>query len=242
VSGWLGVDVPDVIYAIEDQLSAGEMFDTWPALATPAMDDRYRELMARARPGGVAAAARGLLRSGAITEREAWGIVYSISVSAVATAASITLAIGLSVDHELWHRMADPTAAIAAIEEAIRLGSPFPHASRFVREPFTVGGLAVRPGDQILMWLTAANRDLPGRQERPLDQFDPGRDNTDHLGWGSGYHRCAGAHHARALAVTAVTTLARRCPGLGRAGPWTRFVGIDDGFTAAPVRNRPAAR
>jgi hypothetical protein len=32
-----------------------------------------------------------------------------------------------------------------------------------------------------------------------------------------------------------VTELARRCPRLALAGPWARFVGIDDGFTAAPA-------
>jgi hypothetical protein len=32
-----------------------------------------------------------------------------------------------------------------------------------------------------------------------------------------------------------VTALARRCPRLELAGPWKRFVGIDDGFIAAPA-------
>ncbi len=233
---WLGVDVSDVLFAVADQLAAGEMFETWPALATPEMDDHYRALMARPGLGGVAAAARDLVRSGTITEREAWGIVYSVSVSSVATAASITLAVGLSMEHGLWHRMAGTEDARAAIEEAVRLGSPFPQASRFVREAFTIGHVAVQPGDQVLMWLTAANRGLPGPHRLPLDRFDPSRDNTHHLGWGSGYHSCAGAHLARALAATAVTTLATSCPDLGPAGPWKRFVGIDDGFTAAPAR------
>jgi hypothetical protein len=53
---------------------------------------------ARPRPqlGGVAAAARELVGSGAPIERESCGIVYSIAVSAVATATTITLATGLS--------------------------------------------------------------------------------------------------------------------------------------------------
>jgi hypothetical protein len=32
-----------------------------------------------------------------------------------------------------------------------------------------------------------------------------------------------------------VTTLAQRCPGLTMSGPWKRYVGIDDGYVAAPV-------
>jgi cytochrome P450 len=216
-------------------MAAGDMFATWPPLATAEMDDWFRALMARPGLGGVAAAARDLVRSGVITEREAWGIVYSISVSAVATATTITLAAGLSVEHDLWHRMTGNRDAQGAVEEAIRLGNPFPHASRFVREAFTVGDLPVQPGDQVLMWLTAANRDLPGPHRQPLDRFDPWRDNAHHVGWGSGYHLCGGVHHARALAVVAVSTLAQRRPGLGLAGPWKRFVGIDDGFVAAPA-------
>jgi len=234
MADWLGVEPPDVIYAIDDQLAGGDMFDDWPPLAPPGMDDHYRSLMARPHLGGVAAAARDLVGSGVITERESWGMIYSISVSSVATAATITLTAGLSVEHDLWHRMTDTEDALRAIEEAVRLGNPFPQASRFAREPFTVGELHVEPGEQVLMWLTAANRDLPGPHEQPLDRFDPWRANT-HLGWGSGYHLCGGVHHARAIAETAVTTLAEQCPDLGFAGPWTRCVGIDDGYSAAPA-------
>jgi cytochrome P450 len=235
MAGWLGVDESDLNFAIEDQIAAGDMFDTWPAFATPEMDDHYRALMRRPDIGGVAAAARDMVEAGDISEREAWGIIYSISVSSVATAATITLAIGLGIEHDLWRRMDDGDFARAAIEEAVRLGNPFPQASRFVREPFTIGDVAVRPGDQVLMWLTAANRDLPGEHEQPFDRFDPHRDNAHHVGWGSGYHLCAGVHHARTLAATAVTTLARQCPNLRIAMPWKRFVGIDDGFVAAPA-------
>lgn len=235
MADWLGIDESDVRYAIADQIAAGDMFETWPAFATPEMDDHYRALMRGPDLGGVAAAVRHMFAAGDIGEREAWGIVYSISVSSVATAASITLAVGLAIEHDLWHRMDDPDYARAAIEEAVRLGNPFPQASRFVREPFMIGDVAARPGDQVLMWLTAANRGLPGPHAQPLDRFDPQRDNSHHVGWGSGYHLCAGVHHARSIAAAAVTTLARQCPNLGIAMPWKRFVGIDDGFVAAPA-------
>jgi len=235
MADWLGVTPSDVTYAIDDQLAAGDMFETWPVLAAPDMDDHFRSLMARPDLDGIAAEARELMRSGVLTEREAWGIVYSISVSSVATAATITLTVGLGVENDLWHRMADPADVRGAVEEAVRLGNPFPQASRFAREPFTVGDVAVERGEQVLLWLTAANRGLPGDHRRPLDRFDPGRDTSQHVGWGSGYHQCGGVHHARALAATAVTTLARHAPELQLAGPWRRFVGIDDGYTAAPA-------
>jgi len=232
---WLGVEPADVEYAIADQLAQGEFFEHWPMLTTAAMDEYYRALMARRGLGGVAAEAKALVDGGVVTEREAWGIVYSLSVSTVATAAAVTLAAGLSVEQGTWERMADPALADGAVQEAIRIGNPFPQASRFVREPFAIGDVAVRPGDQVLMWLTAANRDLPGPHGQPLDRFDPERDNGRQLGFGSGYHLCGGVHHVREVAVSAVTTLAERCPQLRIVGPWKRFVGIDDGYVAAPV-------
>jgi len=234
-AAWLGVEPADVEYAITDQLDQGEFFEHWPMLSTEEMDEHYRALMARPELGGVAAEARALVAAGVVTEREAWGIVYSLSVSTVATAAAVTLAAGLSVEQGTWERMADPALADGAVQEAIRIGNPFPQASRFVREPFAIGDVAVRPGDQVLMWLTAANRDLPGPHGQPLDRFDPERDNGRQLGFGSGYHLCGGVHHVREVAVSAVTTLAERCPQLRIVGPWKRFVGIDDGYVAAPV-------
>jgi cytochrome P450 len=236
---WLGIEVSDVTYATADQIDQGEFFEHWPMLSTSSMDDHYRDLMDRPRAGGVAAEARDFVAEGVITEREAWGIVYSLSVSTVATAAAVTLAAGLTVEHGLWERMVDRADAGAAVEEAIRIGNPFPQSSRFVREPFQIGDVAVQPGDQVLMWLTAANHDLPGPQEQPLDRFDPGRDNSQHLGFGTGYHLCGGVHHVREVAITAVTTLAERCPQLRLAGPWERFVGIDDGYVAAPAASGP---
>jgi len=234
-AAWLGVEPADVEYAITDQLDQGEFFEHWPMLSTEEMDEHYRALMARPELGGIAAEARALVAAGVVTEREAWGIVYSLSVSTVATAAAVTLAAGLSVEQGTWERMADPALADGAVQEAIRIGNPFPQASRFVREPFAIGDVAVRPGDQVLMWLTAANRDLPGPHGQPLDRFDPERDNGRQLGFGSGYHLCGGVHHVREVAVSAVTTLAERCPQLRIVGPWKRFVGIDDGYVAAPV-------
>jgi len=234
---WLGVEPTDVEYAIADQLAQGEFFEHWPMLTTAAMDEYYRALMARPGLGGVAAEAKALVAGGVVTEREAWGIVYSLSVSTVATAAAVTLAAGLSVEQGTWERMADPARAAGAVQEAVRIGNPFPQASRFVRESFQIGDVEVEPGDQVLMWLTAANRGLPGAHAEPLDRFDPGRDHTQHLGFGSGYHLCGGLHHVREVAVTAVTTLAERCPHLQIAGPWKRFVGIDDGYLAAPAES-----
>ena len=239
LADWLGIPPSDVTYAVDDQLAMGDTFASWPALAAPEMDAHYRALMARPDLSGVAAEARDLVAAGVLTERESWGVVYSVSVSAVATATAAALTVGLLLEHDLWQEMTEPERVRAAVEEALRLGSPFPESSRFAREHFTLGDVAVEPGDQVLLWLTAANRGIPGEHRQPLDRFDPDRDTREHLGWGSGYHRCAGMHHARTAAVATVTALAQHCPGLAMAGPWKRYVGIDDGYVATPVVTLP---
>jgi cytochrome P450 len=147
LADWLGIAPSDVTYAVDDQLAAGDMFASWPPVATPEMDAHYRGLMARPGLTGVAAEARDLAAAGILTERESWGVLYAISVSAVATATVATLTVGLALEHDLWHLMGDPERAGPAVEEALRLGTPFPQASRFAREPFTVGEVAVQPGD-----------------------------------------------------------------------------------------------
>jgi cytochrome P450 len=235
LADWLGIPPSDVTYAVDDQIAIGDTFASWPALAAPEMDAHYRALMARPDLSGVAAEARDLVAAGVLTERESWGALYSVSVSAVATATAAALTVGLLLEHDLWPRTAEPAQVRAAVEETLRLGSPFPEASRFAREHFALGDVAVEPGDQVLLWLTAANRGIPGEHRQPLDRFDPDRDTSEHLGWGTGYHRCAGLHHARTVAVATVTVLAHHCPGLTMAGAWKRYVGVDDGYVATPV-------
>ena len=102
LADWLGIAPAEVMYAVDDQVAAGDMFAAWPPLATPEMDAHYRAVMARPDLTGVAAEARDLAAAGVFTERESWGILYAISVSAIATATTAALAVGLALEHDLW--------------------------------------------------------------------------------------------------------------------------------------------
>ena len=104
LADWLGIPPSDVTYAVDDQLAIGDTFASWPALATPEMDAHYRALMARPDLSGVAREARDMVAAGVLTERESWGVLYSVSVSAVATATAAALTVGLLLEHDLWHR------------------------------------------------------------------------------------------------------------------------------------------
>ena len=208
-------------------------------LSTAEMDEHYRALMARPELGGVAAEARELVAAGVLTEREAWGIVYSLSVSAVATAAAVTLAVGLAVEHGTWHRMADPAAAAAPSRR--RSGSatrsPRPAGSCASRSP--IGDVAVQPGDQVLMWLTAANRDLPGPHAAAARPVRPGARQRQAPGLRL---RLPPVRRRAPRPRRSPSPRSPRWPSAARSlrivGPWKRFVGIDDGYVAAPRRPR----
>jgi len=72
------------------------------------MDEYYRAVMARPDLSGVAVQAREMVAAGVLTKRESWGVLYAISVGAVATARTATLAVGLSLEHDRGPRR--PTA------------------------------------------------------------------------------------------------------------------------------------
>jgi cytochrome P450 len=97
---------------------------------------------------------------------------------------------------ELVQRLLDDDAAMAAaIEEAVRLTSPFHGFSRTTTGPVDIGDVTI-PADQVvrLCW-AAANRDAEVFADANL--FDIDRERNPHLGFGAGRHVCAGAPFAR---------------------------------------------
>jgi len=97
----------------------------------------------------------------------------------------------------------DPSRAVGAFNEVVRIESPLRAFTRVATEDTEVGGAAVRAGTRLAVFYASANRD-ERKWERP-DEFDILRDNTDHLGLGYGVHGCAGQGLAR-LEVGAVLT------------------------------------
>ncbi|MEV0821629.1 cytochrome P450 [Nonomuraea rubra] len=90
---------------------------------------------------------------------------------------------------------ADRASIPAAIEESLRLFTPFAALGRATTRQVELGGVTI-PADQLVMcWLAAANRDP--RQFTDPEAFDPGRDPNPHLGFGRGIHFCLGAPLAR---------------------------------------------
>lgn len=87
---------------------------------------------------------------------------------------------------------------------------------RFAVSDITIGGVTIAAGEAIVTTYAASGLD-PQHYGPTADEFDPGRAADDHLAFGAGVHRCAGAPLARMEAVTALPALFDRYPRLALA-------------------------
>jgi cytochrome P450 len=103
-----------------------------------------------------------------------------------------------------------------AVDEVLRWDPPVQVIARRAAEPIHVRQVPVHAGATIVLLCGSANRD-PAYCPEP-DRFDITRTAGTALSFGSGPHRCLGAHLARVEAVEVFSRLARRFPGLRLAG------------------------
>jgi cytochrome P450 len=100
-----------------------------------------------------------------------------------------------------------------AVEESLRVEPAAAVVDRYATREVQLAGVTIARRDLVRVSITAANRD-PAAFADP-DRFDLWRpDAARHLAFARGPHFCIGAHLARLEAVTAVTTLVSRLPGL----------------------------
>lgn len=114
---------------------------------------------------------------------------------------------------EQWRKLvADPALALKATEEVLRFEPSLLATYRTAFNDVEVGGKTILAGQRILTLLSAGNRD-PEMFDDP-DSFEIERDGKKHLSFGGGIHFCVGAELARLEGEIALSTLARRLPGL----------------------------
>ncbi len=122
----------------------------------------------------------------------------------------------------------------SAVEELLRYDTPVQLVSRVVMEPVELAGITVEPGERVVAYLGAGNRDperFPAAGALRLDRAD-----NAPLSFGGGIHYCLGAPLARLEAQIALPALVRRFPGLAPAGePERRNSLAIRGFTRLPV-------
>ncbi len=89
----------------------------------------------------------------------------------------------------------DPAGLPTAIEEIVRWTTPSPAKRRTATKATELAGVAISPGQKVVIWEGSANRDETVFAR--ADQFDIHRDPNPHVGFGHGIHFCLGASLAR---------------------------------------------
>jgi cytochrome P450 len=113
-----------------------------------------------------------------------------------------------------------------AVEEIVRWASPVIFMRRTVsdtvEDPVHLGGQRLGPGDKLLMFYWAANRD-PAHFTDP-ERFDVRRAPNPHIGFGGpGPHFCLGAHLARREIRVMFRELLTRVPDIHATAPPVRL-------------------
>ena len=106
----------------------------------------------------------------------------------------------------------DPRLLRPGLEELMRYDGPVHITARIATTAVEIGGETIRPGEQVVVSLAAANRD-PDQFPDP-DRLDVSRSPNRHLGLGAGPHFCLGAALARIEGQAAFGALLRRFPHL----------------------------
>ena len=156
-----------------------------------------------------------------MTEAQAVGsLVILVGAGGESTAGLIGNAARILAERpDLQDRLrADPALVPRYLEEVLRLESPFRGHFRHVRTTTTLGGVALAPGDHLLLLWAAANRDPDAFPEPDAVLLDR-RLAANHVAFGRGIHFCLGAPLARLEARSAIEALVTR----------TRSFGLDPG-------------
>jgi cholest-4-en-3-one 26-monooxygenase len=103
-----------------------------------------------------------------------------------------------------------------AIQEIIRIATPFTHLVRTATADHELHGKQIKDGDKVLMLFAAGNFD-----ERAFDDpntFDLSREKNPHVSFGRGPHQCLGKHVASLEMKILLEELLRRTKDITAAG------------------------
>jgi cytochrome P450 len=128
----------------------------------------------------------------------------------------------------------DPALIPDAVEEMLRLYTPYRGFARTARCDVQFGDKLVREGDVVAAVFTSGNRD-EDVFDKP-DAFDLNRRKKDLLTFGRGPHMCPGAPLARLLLIVAIEGIVRRTRRIEIAGEMTMTNWPEYGPLAVPIR------
>jgi cytochrome P450 len=128
----------------------------------------------------------------------------------------------------------NPALIPDAVEELLRLYTPYRGFARTARCDVQLGDRLVREGDVVAAVFTSGNRD-ENVFENP-DEFDLNRRKKDLLTFGRGPHMCPGAPLARLLLNVAIEGIVRRTRRIEIAGEMTMTNWPEYGPLAVPIK------
>lgn len=133
-----------------------------------------------------------------------------------------------------------PELVTNAIDEAIRLETPIQWFTRVATHDVDLEGTVIPDGARVMAIFGSANRDEL-RWERPTE-FDITRpDASQHLGFGTGEHSCAGQGLAKLEIRALLEAMLRRVDTIEIGEPERRLNNSLRGLASLPVRFTPVA-
>lgn len=178
------------------------------------------------------------VEDGLITEQQATLLVRALLSAGVDTTIfgiGNTLSV-LAREPEVWAELRrQPNLAKFAIDEALRLESPFQKFHRTVSVDTELGGVHLPAGTKVLVFLGAANRD-PNKWGPDADKFSFDRSSSGHVAFGMGLHQCVGQPIARLEMEIVLQQLLERVETITPAAPAVPIIhNVLRGFESLPV-------
>ena len=133
---------------------------------------------------------------------------------------------------------ADPSLVPVALEELLRLYTPYRGFARTARHDVDLGGRQIKAGEALAVVFTSGNRDAAVFPEP--DRYRLDRPAPDLLTFGRGPHMCPGAPLARVLLEEVLRQIVTRTRRLALAGPVEMTRWPEYGPLAVPLTVTPA--
>lgn len=137
----------------------------------------------------------------------------------------------------------NPDIIPSAFDEFMRIATPTQGLCRTATQDTVLGGQKIKKGERVMLCFGAANRD-PREFDAPENVVLDRKPNR-HVGFGSGNHRCIGAHFAKLEFEIIMQTLIRRMPDFRvdvAAAKSYNHVGIVAGWITVPATFTPGPR
>lgn len=130
---------------------------------------------------------------------------------------------------------ADPALIPDALEELLRLYTPYRGFARTAKQDMEIGGRTIRKDEPIALAFTSANRDPDAFEDPDTFRLDRKGDKK-HMAFGRGPHQCAGAPLARLMLRVTLEELISRTNGWEITGPLPMTTWPEYGPLSVPVR------